>query len=110
MPDQVIDAAAARSVQANATTASLLCAWIIEHDPPEHPGKYVARFATTHPTIYVVLADRLAELQAMLPPGLARSAVAETISSIRSPRPYHPVTSRRRQRVFGLTRRCFSVG
>jgi len=52
---------------------ALLCAWIIEHDPPEHPGKYVARFATTHPTIYVMLADRLAELQAMLPPGLARS-------------------------------------
>ena len=73
MPDQVIDAATAWSVQANATTASLLCAWIIEHDPPEHPGKYVARFATTHPTIYVMLADRLAELQAMLPPGLARS-------------------------------------
>ena len=37
-------------------------------------------------------------------------AVAETISSIRSPRPYHPVTNKRRQRVFGLTSRCFSVG
>ena len=73
MPDQIIDAAMARSVQANATKTSILFGWIIEHNPPEHPGKYVARFATTQPTIYVMLADTLAELQAMLPPGLVRS-------------------------------------
>jgi hypothetical protein len=73
VPDQIIDAVMARSVQANATKAKVLFGWIIQHDPPEHPAKYVARFATTHPTIYVMLADRLAELQAMLPPGLARS-------------------------------------
>jgi hypothetical protein len=72
-PDQIIDAVMARSVHANATKAKILFGWIIPYDPPEHPGKYVARFATTHPTIYVMLADTLAELQAMLPPGLARS-------------------------------------
>ena len=73
MFDQIIDAATALDVQANATTANILFGWIIEHDPPEHPGSYVARFATTHPTIYVMLADTPAELHAMLPPGLARS-------------------------------------
>jgi len=73
MSDQIIDVATARSVQANAAKAQVLFGWIIQHDPPEHPGKYVARFATAHPTIYVMLADTLAELQAMLPTGLARS-------------------------------------
>jgi hypothetical protein len=73
MPDQIIDAAMAVDVQTDARKAKVLFGWIIEQDPPEHPGKYVARFATTQPTIYVMLADTLAELQAMLPPGLARS-------------------------------------
>ena len=71
--DQIIAAATALDVQANATKAKILFGWIIERHPPEHPGKYIARFATTHPTIYVMAADTLAELQAMLPPGLARS-------------------------------------
>jgi hypothetical protein len=69
MSDQIIDAATARSIQANAAKANIQFGWIIQHDPPEHPGKYVARFATGHPTIYVIQADTLAELQAMLPPG-----------------------------------------
>ena len=73
MSDQIIDAVQARSVQANAAKANIQFGWIIQHDPPEHPGKYVARFATAHPTIYVMQADTLAELQAMLPLGLVRS-------------------------------------
>jgi hypothetical protein len=36
-------------------------------------SRFVARLVTTHPTIYLMLADTLAELQAMLPPGLERS-------------------------------------
>ena len=40
---------------------------------PGFPGKFVARFTTDHPTTYVLAVDTLAELQAMLPPGLARS-------------------------------------
>ena len=50
-----------------------LAGWIILRDPPEHPSRFVARLVTTHPTIYLMLADTLAELQAMLPPGLERS-------------------------------------
>ena len=67
--DQIIAAATALDVQANATKAKILFGWIIERHPPEHPGKYIARFATTHPTIYVMVADTLTELQAILPPG-----------------------------------------
>ena len=44
------------------------------------------------------------------PTGMVPYGGARDDLDIRSPRPYHPVTSRRRQRVFGLTRRCFSVG
>jgi hypothetical protein len=60
IPDQIIDAAQARSVQANAAKEVLfgwIIRWIIQRDPPEYPGKYVARFATTHLTLYVMKAD-----------------------------------------------------
>jgi hypothetical protein len=73
MPDQIIDAVMARSIQVDAAKAHALFAWIVQHDPPEYPDKYIARLATAHPTIYVLVADTLAELQAMLPPRLIRS-------------------------------------
>jgi hypothetical protein len=74
MQDQIIDAVMARSIQADAAQAHVLFAWIVQHDPPKYPDKYVARLATMHPTIYVMVANTLAEVQAMLPPGLERSA------------------------------------
>ncbi len=73
MTDQIIDAMMARSIHADTADKNVLAGWIILRDPPEHPGKFVARLATTHPTIYVMMAETLAELQAMLPPGLERS-------------------------------------
>lgn len=73
MSDQVINADMARAIQADATRQRILFAWIIQHDPPEHPGRYVARFATEHPTVYVLVGDTLAEVQGKLPPGLDRS-------------------------------------
>jgi hypothetical protein len=51
----------------------VLLAWVVKHDLPNTPAKYIARLATKHPTIYVMAADMLAELQAMLLPGLERS-------------------------------------
>lgn len=74
MNDQIIDATTARALQVDANRRYVQSAWIIHHDAPAHPGKYVARFATDHPTIYVVVADTLAEVQAALPSGLERSA------------------------------------
>ena len=70
MSNQVINADMARAIQADANRTHVQFAWIVQHDAPEHPGKYVARFATDRPTIYVLVADTLAEVQAMLPPGL----------------------------------------
>ena len=48
--------------------------WIISQNPPAHPDKaLMARLVSTMPTPYVLLADTLADLQAMLPAGLERS-------------------------------------
>ncbi len=73
MADQLIDAAMAQSLTFDAVRSQVLFGWIIQNDPPEHPDKFVARFATAHPTIYVIVADSLAEIQEQLPPGLVRS-------------------------------------
>jgi hypothetical protein len=50
-----------------------LAAWIVQHDLPEYPDKYVARLATTHPTVYRMVAGSLVELQAM--PAVGASSV-----------------------------------
>ncbi len=68
----------APSIQADATKAQVLFAWIILKHQADYPGQVIARLATMHPTIYVMVADTLAEVQAMVPPGLERSARAMT--------------------------------
>lgn len=73
MSDKVIDATMASAIQVDADRRYLRFAWIILRDAAEYPGKYVGRFATDRPTIYVLVADTLAEVQAMLPPGLEHS-------------------------------------
>jgi hypothetical protein len=47
-----------------------LIAWIIQHDLLGHPGKYVVRLTLEHPTVYILVADTLAAIRSMLPPGL----------------------------------------
>jgi hypothetical protein len=61
------------NLSTDAFVAHDLFAWIVQRDPPEHPGKFIARLTTAHPTVYVLQADNHAELQAMLPAGLSRS-------------------------------------
>ena len=46
--------------------------WAVWRDAPDYPGKVIARLVTDGPTPYVLVADTLAELQAMLPAGLER--------------------------------------
>jgi hypothetical protein len=72
MPDQIIDAAMAEGLHADACRAHALIGWIITRDPPEYPDKVTARLVTDVPTPYVMIANRLAELQGQLPPGLVR--------------------------------------
>lgn len=69
--DQIIDQDTAHGLQDDAVRSHGLVAWMITQDPPAHPGKpLMARLVTTVPTPYVLLADTLAALHAMLPAGL----------------------------------------
>jgi hypothetical protein len=52
---------------------SLLCARSLNTGYPEPDPTAVKRLTPSAAFFYVMLADTLAELQAMLPPGLARS-------------------------------------
>ncbi len=73
MANQVVDAAMARGLHADACRNHALVAWVVLHDPPEHPEKVVARLVTETPSPYVLVADTLAGLHAQLPPHLARA-------------------------------------
>jgi hypothetical protein len=73
MADQVIDAAMARGLHADACRSHALVGWVVMCDPPEYPNKTVARLVTNTPSPYVLLADTLAEIHAQLPPHLVRA-------------------------------------
>ena len=73
MADQIIDAAMARSIQVDAGRAHALSSWVVLEDPPDYPGKVIARLLTDKPTSYVLVADSLGALRAQLPHGLVRS-------------------------------------
>ena len=70
MPDEIIDVAVARKVHADACRRHKLVGWLVMKDMPDYPGKLIARLATDAPSVYVLVADTLAELHALLPPGL----------------------------------------
>jgi hypothetical protein len=74
MDDQIIDAVMARSLHADACRAHPLVGWIVMHDPPDYPDRFVARLVTAAASPYILVADTLAEVQAALPHGLKRSA------------------------------------
>lgn len=73
MADQIIDAAMAQAIQADAVRTHPLSGWIVMRDPPDYPGKVVARLVTNGSTPYLLLADTLGEIHAALPPHLMRS-------------------------------------
>ena len=73
MADQVIDAAMARGLHADACRGHALVGWGVMRDPPEYPDRVVARLVTETPSPYVLVADTLAEIHAQLPAALARS-------------------------------------
>ena len=71
--DQLIDAAMARGLHADACRSHALVGWGVMRDPPEYPDRVVARLVTETPSPYVLVADTLAEVHARLPAGLARA-------------------------------------
>jgi len=71
--NQIIDRAIAYALCAGACRDHALVAWIVLWDLPAYPERYAARLATGSASSYLLLADTLAGVQAMLPPGLVRS-------------------------------------
>ena len=67
MDDQIIDAAMARSLHADASRAHPLVGWIVMRDPPDYPDRFVARLVTAAASPYILVADTLAEVQAACP-------------------------------------------
>lgn len=67
MRDQVINTTMSGAIQVDANRTHVRFAWIIQHQLPNHPGKFIARLTLEHPTIYVLVANTLAGVQAMLP-------------------------------------------
>jgi hypothetical protein len=74
MHDEIIDAVLARGLHADACRRHPLVGWIVMKDPPGYPSKFSARLVTDAPSPYVLVADTLGEIYAMLPPMLERSA------------------------------------
>ena len=50
MADQVIDAAMARGLHADACRSHALVGWVVMQDPPEYPDRVVARLVTEAPS------------------------------------------------------------
>lgn len=73
VPDQVIDATMARALQDKARQTWFVVGWVVMKDLPGYPGKVVARLLSGNPCPYVLVADTLAEIHALLPPGLSRA-------------------------------------
>jgi len=71
--DQLIDPTMARALHADACRDHAIVAWVVLWDLPAYPERYAARLATSTASPYLLLADTLAGIQEMLPPGLVRS-------------------------------------
>jgi len=73
--DQIINAAMARALHADACRDHALVAWAVLWDLPAYPDRYAARLVTSGQGMlpYLLLADSLAAIREMLPPGLVRS-------------------------------------
>src|ERR1700760_3129956 len=71
--DQIIDAAMARALHADACRDHGLVAWVVMWDAPSYPAQFIARLGTKRLSPYMLLADTLADVQEQLPPGLVRA-------------------------------------
>jgi len=73
--DQLINAAMARALHADACRNYALVAWVVLWDLPAYPERFAARLLTSGSASspYLLLADSLAGIREMLPPGLVRS-------------------------------------
>ena len=65
--DQLINAAMARALHADACRNYALVAWVVLWDLPAYPGRYAARLATSSASPYLLLADTLTGIREQLP-------------------------------------------
>ena len=73
MQDEIINADLASGLHADACRKNALVGWVVMHDPPEYPDRFVARLLTDAPTPYILISNSLAELQGKMPGRLKRS-------------------------------------
>jgi hypothetical protein len=71
--DQIINAAMACALPADACREQATVAWVVMWDAPGYPDRFAAQLATDGPSPYLLLAETLGGIQAQLPPGLVRS-------------------------------------
>ena len=71
--DQLIDPTLARALHADACRTHAAVAWVVLWDLPAYPERFAARLATSTASPYLLLANTLAGIRKMLPPGLVRS-------------------------------------
>jgi hypothetical protein len=72
---QLIDPTMARSLHADACRNHAITAWVVFWDLPAYPERFAARLVTSGQAAwpYLLVADTLDGIRAMLPPGLVRS-------------------------------------
>jgi hypothetical protein len=70
---QIINAAMALALHADACPDHAIVAWVVLWDLPAYPERFATRLATSTASPYLLLADTLAGIREMLPPGLVRS-------------------------------------
>jgi len=63
----------AQALHRDAVREHALVAWVIWHNHPVYPGRFIAQLATTSPLPYALIGDTLAEVQEQLPARLRRS-------------------------------------
>jgi hypothetical protein len=68
--DQLINAAMACALHADACRDHAAVAWVVLWDLPAYPERYAARLATSTASPYLMLADTLGGIREMLPSGL----------------------------------------
>jgi hypothetical protein len=68
--DQIIDATMARALHTDACREHAIVAWVVLWDLPAYPERFAARLVTSGqvPSPYLLLADTLGGIRAMLPP------------------------------------------
>jgi hypothetical protein len=76
---QIIDAAMARALHADACRDHALVAWIVMWDPPGHPERFMAQLVTKAPCPYILIGDTLAKVKSSCRPAWRERPASRSI-------------------------------